>query len=176
MAFKQHGSLNAQGAPTLQKLILVNSITSVLMDAVQGASGFMTNASMPGDLLTGHVVAHVTNSGMGLLVTGAAGASIGSYAGSFATASDNQTVAKVSVLVDISKLTQYSGSTDVAIGTTSGSNLFGFHTDLADAANIDEDNGGTVTVATAQYLIWGIDPNTSSRGIYSIYESAIFGV
>ena len=173
MAFKLHGSLDAVGAPVLRKIILASSVTHVLMDATQAASGFLTNASMPGDPVVGHVIAHVSKEGMGLLTTGAAGAAIGSYAGTYATASDNTTVLQVAGLVDISKNTLYSVVPSAAIGTTTGSNLFGYRTDLSDAATTDE---SSATFATAQYLIWGVDPKTAANQIVNIYESGIFGV
>jgi hypothetical protein len=175
MAFKQVGSLDPQGAPILRKVILANSVASVAMDSVKASSGFCALGTA-GALVLGHVVSHVSKEGVGLLTTGVAGASIGSYAGAFTAASDNQTVAMVAALVDMSKNTLYSESTDGTFGTTSGSNLFGNYTDIADEDSIDENNATNAFTTPAQYLIWGVNPAKATEGIYSIYESQIFGV
>lgn len=175
MAFIQFGSLNPHGAPVLRKSILTNSIASVVMDSDKVASGFLALGTA-GALVFGHVVAHVDKNGMGLLTTGVSGAEIGSYAGAFTAASDNQTVAQVSALCDISTFTLYSCTPDATIGTTTGSNLLGSHTDLISEDTIDENNATNSFATTAQYVIWGVNPNSSTQGIYSIYESQVFGV
>lgn len=171
MAFKQSGSLLAQGAPVLKKAIIANSATSTLLDSVKAASGFVA-AGTAGALVLGHVTGHVQND-VGLNTTGAAGAAMGSYVGAYTVASDNQTVGKVKAEVDVSKYTLYSVVPDVAIATTTGSNLLGYKTDIASATATDED---TATTSTAQYNIWGVDPAVAANQIVSIYESQIFGV
>lgn len=175
MAFKQHGSLNEQGAPILRKIVLANSVASVVMDSDKMSSGFLALGTA-GARVAGHVQAHITKEGMGLLTTGVAGSEIGSYSGAWTAASDNQTVAQVAALVDITKYTLYSEQTDGTFGTTANSNLLGMFTDIADEDSIDEDNASAAYTTVAQYLIWGVDPNASTRGIYSIFESAFFGV
>jgi hypothetical protein len=172
MAFKQKGSLNPHGAPVLRREILKNSTTVVVMDSHKLVSGF-AEAGTAGALVFGHVVAHSTRQGLGVDSTGAAGAALGSYVGSFATASDNQTVAKVKGEYDISKYSLYTVTPDATIGTTTGSNLSGYKTDIASATATDED---TATTSTAQYTLWGVDPDNSANQIASIYESQVFGV
>lgn len=171
MAFQKYGSLKDQGSPILVKVILANSIAAVVMDSVK-STGFVALGTT-GDLVLGHIDSIVSKEGNGLLTTGVAGSEIGSYAGAFTAASDNQTVAQVAALVDISKDTLYSGTPDVAIGTTTGSNLLGYHTDIAGEDSIDE---STAALTSAQYTIHGVSQANSARGVYSIYESQIFGV
>lgn len=172
MAFKLAGSLNPHGAPVLRREIITNSITVTELDSVKLASGFIA-AGTAGALVFGNVTAISTNLGVGLNTSGAAGAAIGSFAGAFTTASNNQTVAKVKAVVDISKESLYSVAPDATIGTTTGSNLSGYNTDIASATATDED---TAVATTAQYHIWGVDPNVSANQIVSILESQAFGV
>lgn len=160
------------GAPILFKAVLANSATRTELDSVKISSGFVA-AGTAGALVFGHVKGLIAFSGVGLNTTGAAGAEIGSFAGAFATASDNQTVAKVSALCDVSKFTLYSVTPDVAIATTTGSNLLGYNTDIASATATDED---TATTGTAQYNILGVDPKNSANQMVHILESQVFGV
>jgi len=172
MAFKVIGSLNPHGAPVLRQAILANSITATEEDALIASSGFAALGTT-GTLILGHARALVTQEGVGLETTGAAGAETGSYAGTFTTASDNQTVGKVSAVVDVSKSTLYSADPDATVGTTTGSDLLGYHTDIADEDNTDENTAATTT---AQYAIHGLDPADSGNHVVSVYESVIFGV
>jgi hypothetical protein len=172
MAFKRIGSLTPHGAPVLKKSILANSITSVILDSMKLASGFSALGTA-GALVFGHLMAHSDKYEVGVSSTGIAGAAMGSYVGSFASASDNQTVAKVTADCDISKHTLYSAEVSAAIGTTTGSNLAGYRMDLTDEDTLDE---STATTSTAQYNTWGVDPNNSAQAVVNIYESQVFGV
>lgn len=172
MAFKQIGSLSTNSAPVLRKSIITNSVVSTVLDSVRTASGF-TALGTTGTLVYGHVTSHVRGDGLGMETSGVAGSASGSYVGTFTVASNNQTVAKVAVLIDISKQTLYSAEEDVAIGTTTGSNLDGFNQDLVDEDTLDE---STATAGTAQYHGWGVDPNNTAQAIVNIYESSVFGV
>lgn len=172
MAFKKIGSLNPEGAPILRKEIVTNSVVSTVLDSVKLASGFVALGTT-GALVFGHVMAHINSRGTGLDSTGVAGAEMGSYLGTFTAASDNQTVGKVSVQVDISKSSLYSAEEDAAIGTTTGSNLSGYNQDLADKDTLDE---STAALTTAQYHGWGVDPENSAQAVVNIYESQVFGV
>lgn len=172
MAFTVRGSLNPHGAPVLKRAIITNSVVSTLLDSVKITSGFAALGTA-GALVFGHVNAHTTRGGVGLNTSGATGAAIGSYTNTYTAASNNQTVAQAVVECDISKYTLYAGTPDATIGTTTGSNLLGYHTDLIDQNDIDEDNA---TTATAQYTIWGVDQENTAQGVYSIYESQVFGL
>lgn len=165
---KDGGSL---GAPLLQTVIVASSVTITEGDSVKLASGFVALGTA-GASVYGHVVGLRTEEGVGLLTTGAAGAEIGSYVGTYTTSSTNTTVAKVKAQVDISKFTLYSADPDATIGTTTGSNLAGYFTDLADEDNTDEDTAATTA---AQYFIHGVDPEDSGNQIVSVFESVVFG-
>ena len=172
MAFKAIGTLNPHGAPVLRREILANTITVTELDSVKAASGFIALGTA-GALVFGHVMAISARIGTGVLTTGAAGAEMGSYVGTYATASDNQTVGKVKAEMDISRLTMYSEPTSGTIGTTTGSNLLGYRMDLTDEDTLDETTAATTT---AQYATWGVDPSNSSNAVVTIYESQIFGL
>ena len=172
-AFKRHGSLDTNAAPVLRKGIIGNSVVSILANSRKIASGFSALGTT-GALVFGHVVSHLTADGVGVNTTGAAGAEIGSYAGSWTAASNNQTVAQVVDLCDVSKFTLYSSATDAALGTTTGSNLAGYTQDLVDSTQLDE---SSAVATTGQYMSHGLDPATpTTRIIVNIYESQVFGV
>ncbi len=166
-------TVDDRSGPILKKAVVDNSVVTSVGDAVKLID--QSNAALvaAGDLIAGIVVSHVTKQGVGLLTTGAAGAAIGSYAGTFTAASDNETVDMVAVVMDISKMTIWSNEPDAAIGTNAGSDSFGFHTDLVDEDAVDE---SSAALTTCQMTIWGVDPNLSTNGLYSIYESQLFGV
>lgn len=172
MAFKTIGSLNPHGAPVKKRMILANSITSTVLDSTKMASGFNALGTA-GALVFGHLLAHSTLEGMGLNTTGAAGAAMGSYVGTYATASDNQTVGKVKGECDVSKSTLYSAEESAAIGTTTGSNLAGYTQDLTDEDTLNE---ASALTTTGQYMGWGVDPNNSAQAVVNIFESQVFGV
>lgn len=172
MAFKKVGSLTPHGAPVLRRQIIANTVTSVILDSVKLSSGFIALGTT-GALVFGHIMSHSDKFQVGVSSTGAAGAVFGSYVGTFLTASDNQTVAKVTADCDVSKHTLYSAEEDAAIGTTTGSNLAGYSQDLADEDTLDE---STAATTTGQYMGWGVDPNNTAQAIVNIYESQVFGV
>lgn len=172
MAIIAKGTLLPHGAPVIRRETLANSITVVESDSVKLASGFAALGTA-GALVFGHVTAISTRTGIGLLTSGAAGAGMGSYLGTFTTASDNQTVAKVKAEVDISKFTLYSAELSAAIGGTTGSNLSGYKLDLSDEDTLDETSA---TTSTAQYNNWGVAPDNSANAYVNIYESQVFGV
>lgn len=169
---KRVGSLDPHGAPVIRKGTIANSITIAELDSVKFASGFVALGTT-GALVLGHVLSLSNSRGTGLLTTGVAGAETGSFVGTYLTASDNQTVGFVKADVDISKTSLYSMTPDVAIATTTGSNLPGYFVDLADEDQTDE---STATTTTCQYAIHGVDPEDSANHIVSIYESQVFGV
>lgn len=171
MAFKHSGTLTPYGAPVKVAVIATNSITVTELDSIKVASGFAALGTA-GASVYGHATAIRTDKGVGLNTTGAAGAEAGSFVGTFTFASDNQTVAKNKVELDVSKMSLYSVAPDAAIGTTTGSNLRGYFTDLVDEDTTDE---STAATTAAQYAIHGVDPNNSSNQIVSIFESALFG-
>src|SRR3990167_7106165 len=121
MSFIKAGSLVPFGGPILRREILANSITVTVNDSVKADTDGFVALGTAGKSVLGHVMGIGTNLGVGVNTTGVAGAEMGSFVGTFATASDNETVAKVKVECDVSKQTLYSAEEDVAIGTTTGS-------------------------------------------------------
>ena len=172
MAFKPSGSLDPHGGPVLRKSILGNTVTFTESDSLKASSGFLVLGTA-GALVHGHIDGIVTKSGVGVTTSGASGAAIGSFVGTFLTASDNQTVAKVSALCDVSKNTLYSAEVSATIGTTTGSNLLGYTLDLTDEDTLDET---TALTTTGQYMNWGTDPADSTKAFVNIFESQVFGV
>lgn len=172
MAFTSVGTLSPFGGPVLRAEIITNSTTRTVLDSVKMASGFVA-AGTAGALVFGHINSIVTAKGVGLNTTGAAGAAMGSYVGAYTTASDNQTVAQVKALCDVSKESLYSAGLTATAGTTTGSNLAMYTMDLSTAVLLDE---ATALATTGQYMSWGIDPNNSSNVIVNIFESQVFGV
>lgn len=172
MAFKTNGSVGSRSAAPIKRVYtLGNSITVTELDSLKLSSGFAVLGTAGASVL-GHVTAIRTLKGVGVETTGAAGAETGSFAGTFTTASDNQTVAKVSAEVDISKETLYSAEVDATIGSTTGSNLPGYFMDLIDEDTLDESDAATTA---GQYATHGVDPDDSTKALVTIFESVVFG-
>ena len=170
MAITPIGSLVPYGGPVLRSEILANSITVTASDSVKLASGFVALGTA-GASVFGHVNGIRTAGGTGMQSTGIAGAAFGSFVGTFLTASDNQTVAKVRAEVDCSQFTLYTAELSAAAGTTTGSNLIGYRMDLSDANTLDE---STAATTSAQYGTFGLDPANSAQTVVNILESSIF--
>ena len=174
MAFKLAGSLNPHGGPLLRRFVAGNSIQVTETDSVRTTDvGFALGVATSAVL--GHVKAIVTREGVGVSSDGTAGASFGSFAGTFTFASNNQlSTVRNGADIDISQQTLYSADPDVAIGTTVGnpsSTAVGVYFDLQDEAQIDE---SSVVATAAQYHSWGIDPEDSGNVIVNIFESSVF--
>ncbi len=172
MAITRIGTLTPFGAPVQLSRIVANTVTITVNDSVKLASGFIALGTT-GALVFGHVMGLGTLKGMGLNTTGIAGAEIGSFVNTFATASDNQTVAKISAVCDVSKSTLYSAEESAAIGGTTGSNLAGYTQDLSDEDTLLETSALTTT---GQYMGHGVDPSNSAQAVVNVYESQVFGV
>ena len=166
--FKKTGSLDPHGAQVLKKIIITGSVVTTIGDSVQASSGLMALGTA-GSLVLGHVNSIVDKNGLPILDNGAGA----DFTNTYTAASTNATVAMVAAMVDVSKFSQYSADPDATIGTTTGSNLLGYHTDIVDEDNTDESSAVTTT---AQYTIWGVDPADSGNQIVSVYESQVFGV
>ncbi len=172
MAFKPVGSLNPHGAPILRKEVITDSVVSTVNDSLKMVLGF-ASLGTTGVLVAGHLVAHKSAKGVGLNTSGVSGAEIGSYVNTFTASATNETVAQVAAELDISKSTIYTADPDVTIGTTTGSDLSGYFTDIADEEETDE---STAATTTAQYGILGVDPDDSGNHLVHVNESLFFGV
>lgn len=174
MAFIRIGSTQSNAAPVLKKFTISNSITVTPFASVVLTSGFVALSTSSSHIIAGQVDAIQTFTGVGEITTGVAGAAIGSFLGTFLTASDNQTVAKVSALVDVSKFSLYSVLANATLGSTTGSNLPGYYTALADSKTTSESTASTSSTNTG-YVIWGVDPLLpTTNQIVSIYNSQFF--
>mgnify|MGYP001562298793 CR=1 FL=1 len=172
MSFKLLGSLNPHGGPILRSEIVANSVVVRELQSLNvNSSGFL-RLSVVNVPIFGHVAAIQTDQGVGLETDGTTGAATGSFNGVYTVASDNQTVAKVRAVCDISKETLYSVDPDAAIGTTAGSNLLGFKTTLATSTATSESSAST---ANGEYNIWGVDPGVAANQVVSILTSQMFG-
>ena len=171
MAIVKNTSLTPFGAPVLRHEIVANSVVLTVSDSVKFDTDGFVALGTAGAAVLGHVMNISTNFGVGLSSSGAAGAELGSYVGTFTMASDNETVAKVRAEVDISQQTMYTAEVDATIGTTTGSDLAGYRMDLIDEDTLDE---STAATSTAQYATWGTDPEDSTQAIVNIFESQVF--
>jgi len=169
MAFKKVGNLDPHGGPLLRKVIIDNSVAVDEMNCVKAIDASHLALCTAGDLVLGFVESIVDKNGVGVTDNGSGA----DFEGTYTAASDNETVAQVAAKVNVSKQALYSADPDVAIGTTTGSDSLGYHTDIADEDNTDED---TAALTTAQLAIWGIDPKDTGNQLVSIYESQMFGV
>ncbi len=173
MSFIKVGSLVPFGGPILRREILANSITVTAMDSVKVDTDGFVALGTAGESVFGHVMGIGTNQGVGLNTTGVAGAEMGSFVGTFLTASDNETVAKVRAEVDMSQFTLYSGS--AAAGTfgttTAGSGEMGAKFDLSDEDDLDETS---IVVTTAQYVSYGLNPDGTNTVVVNILEHQFF--
>ena len=176
MAFRNVGSLVPYGGPVLRSEIVANSTTLTALDALKiDTDGFIIAATAAVNVF-GHLTDVVTNKGTPVNTSGAAGAELGSYVGTFATASDNETVAMVRAITDISQFTVYHSGAPAAgtFGTTTaGSGELGVRFDLSDEDSVDETSVVAQASGTAQYFSWGkvVGENAITM---NILESQVF--
>lgn len=165
------GTLGRFGGPLLVDRILTNSITVAVGDSVKTASGFAALGTA-GARVLGHVESLVGADGLSPVKDGTYLANIGE---TYAVASDNQTVGKVSARVDIDQNSLYSAELDAAVGTTTlagGSGAAGKTFDLVDEDTLDE---STSAETKQQYYSHGIDRNNTAQVVVNILESEVFG-
>lgn len=152
----------------LEKKIITNSAVIRVGEAVNIESGFADSAGA-GEAIYGVVAGIVGPNGEVLRNNGAS--SDFDPIGDYTAASDNQTVGKVSVLIQTSKDAIYSAPADATLGTTTGSNLAGYRMDhTAGGLTLDE---STAVTTAAQWVSHGVDPEDSTKVLVSIYESQL---
>lgn len=171
-------------------VIITNSATLKVGGLVKLASGF-ASAVTAGDAIYGVAVGFVgtTDQNVGLpLDKLTSGVDYdGSYTaggpgtGTYVAASDNQTDKKIAVRVRIDQGMVMTNTPDATIGTTSGSNLKGGYTDVADYLTVDENNNSAAFTTKAQLFILGVGGGhnyeniSSSVGLYMIAEKQELG-
>lgn len=162
--FKPKNTLEQKETKVLKRFTIANSQVLTVGDAVQLTSGFVVPGGTTGAIL-GIVVDIINDNGTPMITDGTTGAALGSYRGTYTAASDNQTVAKVKAIVNLSTEAMYSVNLDANPGTTSGSNLVGAQFNLADEDVLDE---STVSTPGTQFKSFGVDPDDSTRVIVKI--------
>lgn len=157
--FKPNNSLKQLDSKVLKYFICANSKPFSIGDAVQiDADGFVITSVGTGNIL-GIISGIVTERILPVVTDGTTGAEVGSFSGTYTTAADNETVAKVKVAVDISAEDIYSAEVDATPGTTAGSDEIGATFAVATADSLDESSVGTGT----QFISFGVDPDDSDR-------------
>ena len=88
----------------------------------------------------------------------------------YVAASDNETDKQVKALgYYVLEGDEFESVPDADIGTTTGSNLPGYFTDLINAYTVDESDAGT---GAAQLTILGVSRKDSTKGRYRVNERA----
>lgn len=163
MAFRYKKSMNANQNLVLTPYTITDSQTISVGEAVKLASGKLVTWGAGGAGL-GIVHAIVNADGSPVTTDGAGGAFSGTY-----TAGSSNTVC---ALVDESKASVYSVEQDATLGTTTGSGLAGYNTDLLSSSDkLDE---STTVSTTASFLIRGVDNDPlapANSVLVSIQES-----
>lgn len=92
----------------------------------------------------------------------------------FTVASDNETVAKIYAIIDVSNNTLYSVAMDAALGTTTGSGLPGYSMDAlaSDGSQLDESTSETSVTGGVSFHSWGVDPADALRVIVNMKQGA----
>ena len=150
------------------KFLIKNSITVSVGDVVDLTAGQVDLGDASTTAILGVVVAIVNEDGTPIVTDGTAGSQVGSYKGTFLTASDNATVAKVMAVVNTSRDQVYQVELDADAGTTSGSDVIGALFDLAGPKTIDES-----TVGAGPIQVIGFDPDVATTVFAKIAVSAI---
>lgn len=160
-------------------LIINNSVTVTLGDMLKAVVSSTQGADLAaaGNRIFGVAKGFVCKDGVLNLENATSGVdydgtftSGGVDVGAYAAASDNVTDKNVKVRINVNPYAIFSNTPDAAIGTTSGQNLKGAYTDIADEDQIDENNASAAATTVAQCIVMGIDPDNSSNGLYMIVE------
>lgn len=163
--FKYKKSLRANSGRVLLELVITDSQTLTIGDAVKLASGKLSLVDL-GYAVAGIVEGFVKANGLPLTDNGASGVFTNTY-----TAPSSNTV---KARIDISKQSIYSVVADAPLGTTTGSNLAGYTMDcLAASDTLDESSALTTT---GQFVSLGVDPDDdapSNSVLVMIYESQL---
>ena len=150
----------------LVKKVVANSSALQVGEAVRiDDDGFIVTCPA-GSTIYGVVQGIVGKNGETLRTNGAGGDF--DPLGSYTFASDNETVDQVSVLIQTSKLAQYSAPMDATPGTTTGSNLSGYRMDHTSGGLVLDES--TAATSAAQWVSLGLDPEDSTRVLVQIFE------
>ncbi len=172
MSFQYKESISANQSPVLRTVIIDNDDDIEVGDAIKVYNAGNAEKSTSATPIFGIVHAIVDKNGLSLvpeLTTKAATGSSSTSSGVVTVASDNETVDLISVVVDCSERSIYSGTVDGTIGITATSAKQGPSFDLTDENSIDESSASRS--AQGQLYSWGTDPENTSNLLVSIMES-----
>ena len=174
MAFKHVFSLGGSSAKgTEVGQLMVNSTTIQVGDFVGYSSGRVQRAGAGNDII-GLCIGFVTPKGHTLERAISGDDFNGTYTAStqtYAAASDNVTVDKIKCVIQIDPFGVYSGPADATIGTTTGSDLPGYYSDII--GNSDQVDENTALTTVGQLFHFGPDPDDSTQMLYVINENHI---
>lgn len=179
--FTFKSNLVGRSAGIRRSYIIDDSQTITIGDAVRAYTTGFAYLAGAGNPILGIVVGLEDSKGLDL-ENSRANLTNAAYTASTKTvvcAADNTTVDQVHAIVDIDPFSVYSNQPDGTINTTSSSGKSGFlgsYVDLIAASDqVDETNNGAAYNTKAQMFCWGLDPENTARGLYSIAEHQIWG-
>lgn len=158
-------SRNPNGGRELVEVTITDSTTLTVGEAVKVTSGKLVVAGAGGALL-GVLVGFRKADGSPVTDDGAGAA----YEDTYTTGSSNTVVGIIDVSID----SIYSVTADATLGTTTGSDLYGYNMDLVAAS--DQLDESTAATTTAQFFSHGQDPDGSAPSnsvLVSIQESIV---
>jgi len=159
----------------LRNVIIADSATITIGDLVKLTSGEVVLAAAGGQAF-GVVVGIVDKDGINMdqskrSVAGT-NASWTSSTYTFVAGSDNSSVDYVQAVIDFDPFSVWSAQPDSTIGGDTESDLIGCYTDVVAASDQPDENTAATTQATL--FIWGVDPEDTTRGLYSIAEHQLW--
>ena len=177
---KMKYNLAGRTSGIIRSYIIGASKTVTIGDFARLTVGFV-QAAAAGERLLGVVVGIVDKNGINMDTSrySLAQATWTSSTNTVVTGAANTTGDQVRALVDIDPYSVFSCEPDAAIGTTTTSNensaFAGIYTDLIDKDEVDENNAAAAFTTIAQLVCYGLDPEDSTRGLYSIMEHQLVG-
>ena len=186
MALKYKGNLLGENGRILRKFVLNASLDFQVGDVVSYVTGSLTGEvplefnevaeSTSGRKVVGVIQAITTSRGVSPSDNGCGGAFVDQYR----TATNNETGARVSAIVDMSPFSLYSADLDDTIGVTTGSNRAGYYLNLdtgdTNAHQLNEASAVAVgTTGGGQFLSHGVDPEDTNNIIVNIAKSVLNG-
>lgn len=159
----------------LRQVIIADSATITTGDMIKLTSGEVALAGAGGQAF-GVVIGIVDKDGINMdesrrSITGT-GAGWTSSTQTFVAGSNNSATDYVKALIDCDPFSVWSCEPDSTIGGDAESDLIGCYTDLVAAS--DQPDEADAQTSQATLFIWGVDPEDSSRGLYSIAEHQLW--
>ncbi len=157
-----------------RKFTIANSATVAIGDMIYLTSGYASPCPAATPIM-GCVVGLVDRNGIDLVNSKIT--KEGSYSATtkaYTADSDNTASEKAACLVDIDPFSVWSAEPDGTYGTDTQGDLIGCYTDLVTSAG-DQPDEDVAETGKAQLFIWGVDPEDSTRGLYSIAQHQLSG-